>query len=221
MSFATDIAGDFEAVCDGLISLTITPPASYGGSAFSAPTQRRQITVREAAESAGKYTTRDAVLNFAVSHGTPIISGTIADADGTWTILETDEQTLNARWRCVCRRLLIPTFDSLSGPHDPNSTLGTLEKRVSSQALDGSAVFSWVLFAQPVRAKAHEESAQRVLNDGRRSSVITGTIYFQTDYALDEGYRFISNDSLIYTFVSDQERDSITGLYGINFERYV
>src|SRR5689334_17869916 len=110
MSFATDIAGDFAAVADGLESATLFAPS--GSSAPLTALLRRAITTKEAAESNGKYTTADFVMHFPVSAANPIVGGTLVVGSDSYTILDISKQTLRNRWRCMCRLLAIATDDA-------------------------------------------------------------------------------------------------------------
>jgi head-tail adaptor len=213
MTFATDIAGDFEAIADGLESITLRGPS--GSSIATTEIERalrRSMKTIEAADSDGRYLSTDTVWHFDKRRGTPEIGGTIKDADGTtWRIIDRDGQTLRNRWRCVCREFKI------DGGLD---TYVTIQRRTYTKATDGSSLWNWTDYRLNVRAKIQDSGAARTIANGQRSNKISASIYFDQEFDLGQQFRVISSDGLIYYFVADNQRDAITGLYYVNAERY-
>lgn len=150
------------------------------------------------------------ISDVATGRTLPIVGGKIVDQDGSeFNILEAHLETLTCRWRLVGRQM---------GIVGGLECLVNIERRINTKAADGSAVAAWAIYRTGVVAKIHESGVTKEMDSGRQAERVAASIYFQEPFDLGRDYRIVANDK-IYQFVSDDGRDSITGLYVVTASR--
>lgn len=212
-TFADLIADDLTLVADDLRPITLHLPQGIAGDPTEvASALRRAITKTEAERSKGKYTQDDVTFRLKVSDGTPIMGGRIEDADGNvWNIIEVNKVTSATCWRCFCRLSQVVEAGT--------DTLVTIKKRTSTKAPEGDSVWTYSVIKSHVRARIQQIGAAREFSKGMRTNNLTARIMFHEQYLMDENYRIEDVDGTAYDFVSDDGRDSITGLYVVTAEQ--
>ena len=193
MNFVSGIADDFADITDGLASVNVD------GNTVNAAL-RRVIDVREAKQSAGKYTTSDVAfhLNAAELDSALVIGTTITDTDGDWTILAIAHQTFGHRYRCVCRQLFIDsanTVDIQVASYTKSST-GALEP-------------TWSTESTGVVAVVHYDQQSVNVEYDARYSVKTAKVYFTTNQNLTPNHRIIAPDGSVLKVLSWNNFDNI------------
>ena len=178
MTFITDIADDFTSITDGLSSVTV------GGLSVT-NALRRQISIKEAESSGGKYLASDVTFHFPLTeHATqPDLGAIIADSDGNWRIVSAAKQTLNTRWRCVCRLLAI----------DPTSIV-TIQLATYSKGTGGAMEPTWADVAD-VNGQVHFKTASIEHANDARHSVSEVEVYFADAQTLTANHRILTADS--------------------------
>ncbi len=102
-----DLQPDFALVADGLEAATLQRRDGIAATALRYAL-RRTMTVREAEQSNGRYTTADLNWHLDASELTepPRLGDRLLDAASeVWTVLEACLTTGGSRWLCVCRNL--------------------------------------------------------------------------------------------------------------------
>jgi len=208
LDFATDIQDDFAAIVDGLTAVTIV-------SRDATETEvehclRRAVNHREAAASDGKYTTDDVVFHFPTEEAErPELGAVIRDEDGDWTVLEVAKQTLNHRYRCVCRNLVI-----VAGL----DTLVTIQAATFAKGPTGALEPTWSNVATDVLAKIQIESAERDVQHNAKDTPQKATVYFASQQVLTTNNRIVGPDDTIYKVVSWSDADRIDRLFAVQCE---
>ena len=207
-----DPTGDFECIVDGLKPVTVS---NRIGSTFAdVQSLRRQVTTREAKKSNGKYDTNDSVFHVSsVAVTEKMVPGsTLVDSTGTiWTILETQFQTLTARWRYIVRDL------KLTG--DLNDVVFH-EIATFTKGPSGEQVPTWVP-TSPDTLNARFQPTER-RRETEYSTIHAAEIwigYFAVDFEVDSNHRFIAiDDNRIYQPIKVMDRESITDLMAVECE---
>lgn len=190
MTLVADIAADF-LLFDGLEAVTLRVPADEVGSAATVTyALRRSIHRREVEVSGGKYTMQDSAWHFLVSAGTPVIGGTITESDGViWTILETQKQSLDKRWRCVCRKL------EVSGGYD---RLVTIEEATWAKGASGAQTATWSTVVAGVVARIQEQLGEVTTDDGQKIMRRSYRISLNVAQTLTQSHRIVAADGEVY-----------------------
>lgn len=207
MTELLDISDDFAIVTDGLSTVQV-------GTKTVNNSLRRQIDVREAEKSGGKYLTSDVAFHLdAGQHSNrPVIGKAIVDSDGTWTILGVSKQTLGNRWRCVCRMLSLEA-----------SGVGSLE-RVNIQVANysksqtGAQEPSWSISVPDVPARVQIDSESMEVEHELRSTRKMATVWFASERELTANHRLAviedsSRDGMILKVLEWGGFDSINQLF--------
>lgn len=196
MSLALSIADDFATIVDNLTPVTVA-----GQSVTAA--LRRAISTKEVAASGGKYVSSDTVFHLDRAEHTnqPEIGAAIADADGSWTILEAAWETFANRWRCVCRKLAIVGGSTV-----------TIQRATYAKSTTGATEPTWSNVATGVLAKVQIESAD--IEDDRSNRTVrqSAFVYFASNQNLHPADRIIS-DSMTLKVLSWDGLSALDSLF--------
>lgn len=212
MTTTFDPAADFLSVTDGLAAVLLRDRALNEYGEFDTITAlRRAITQREADKSNGKYTTADVVFHLAISQVAvqPELGSWIVDDDGDWRVLEVAKQTLNARWRCICRNLAITA---------------ELDQRVVIQVCtyekgdSGALEPHWENVAENVLAKVQLIEGERETEHNAKQTKRRATVFFASQFLLTTNHRILGADGGIYRVLKWSNPDRIDALFEVETE---
>lgn len=207
MTFADDIATDFVDVVDGLTAITHVLRDESTQSIDDC--LRRSITLKEATQSNGKFTTEDVAFHFPISQiaAEPELGSFIRDTDGDWTILAVQTQTLNNRYRLICRLLTIV---------DEQATLVTIQRAKWAKDATGGLVATWYDYLLDQRCKIQRDTATVEMTHDAQHMPALGWAYFQTQIAVTNEMRIVDvANETIYQIVGASEFDSISALFRV------
>jgi hypothetical protein len=212
-----DCSGDFVAVTDGLVALSIIPhPDLVPPTTTQNVTHAlgKSVTTREAAASNGRYQLGDRFWTFPAAEGTPSLGSVLVDPSGEqWTIIDQNKEDLMALWKCTGRNLAITG--------NLNEYV-TILKRTITKGTSGAVESSWPIWKQNVRGRLQESSSNRSEQHGRQSGTITAKVFTAVQYKLDNGYRVVRNsDGVIWEVEGYENPDSIGSLATLNVMRRV
>lgn len=216
MTFAADIADDFATVVDGLEAVTLQTSDEVAWESMTvnewaeltvdewdamlvadpqtaiAKALQRALTTIELAQSEGKYRAGDTVWHFPFSEVStaPVPGDKIIDASlERWTVLSASEQTLSARFRCVCRNLSIS---------EDLNTLIDIQNATYTKGEGGAQTRTWSAFRTDVRAKIAEQEEDATTEHDNRYILKRVIIYTEDLFAIDNNYRVVAADGSIY-----------------------
>lgn len=210
MSVPWDIAGDFEAVVDGAVAVTLWNDTLSSNYAID-QALRREVKLDEQEVSQGKYRSIDtvwnlpsdgALVNVNVLPGWYVVYGATI-----WRVLRASNQTLANRWRAECRTLEI----------DPNETV-TIEVATHTQTASGAPQTAWSTFATDVVGRLQRlENTPGVEKHSRRDRE-QAKLFTLAQFLLDTNYRVF--DGTHYWNVTGYEQpDDIAMLPALTLER--
>jgi len=214
MTLDFDPRDDLVEVADGLEPVTVARPGSSATTALG-HTLRRGVTTREAERSAGRYTAADVAWHLPAAElpDPPRPGDVILDAAGRrWTVLEVQATTLDGRWRCVSRDLVLV--------HRLDDYVDILQaEHVKGEG--GAAEPTWHTWKTGLRARiqpALSEVKDEHLRAITRRMVL---VYLAEDVALDHRHRIRGPDGSVYrvTAVRKAQRiDTVTEIDAVRVE---
>jgi len=186
---------DFETVTDGLERADVTQ--RDGGVMNVTYALRRAVGHAEPEESYGDVRQADTVWHLPVAEmadrpdlGALLTSlGECQDEDLTWVVLSVAQQTLRARWRCVCRVLDV---------RNVTATVVTIQSVTYSKGSHGESVETWADSSTGVRAKIHELNVTPAMEHSAWKDEVGYRIFFETDQTLGRQYRVVDSSSNTY-----------------------
>jgi hypothetical protein len=196
-----DPASDFESVVDGLTSATLVRPGSSTTIALDGAI-RHALKIREASSSKGRYASDDVVWHLGGGlPATPRPGDLIVDSGGTrWTILEAQQKTLGARWRCVAR--------NIAARHGLNDYVD-IERAAVDKTLDGAASLRWETWRTGLRARLQSKNAE-VRTEGRNRRLTERfQILLEAELELGPNDRVRGSDGRLYAIESWRKADPI------------
>ena len=186
---------DFETVTDGLERADVTQRSGLVVNVSHA--LRRAVSSVEPEESYGDVRQSDTVWHLPVAEmaerpdlGALLTSlGECQDEDLTWVVLSVAQQTLRARWRCVCRVLDV---------RDVTTTIATIQSVTYTKGAHGETVETWADDTTGVRAKIHELDISPAMTHLAWDDEVGYRIFFETDQTLGRQQRIVDSASNTY-----------------------
>jgi len=191
-----DPSTDFEDVVDGLEAVTLVRRGKAATSIASA--LQRAIGEREAAASNGQYTSRDVRWHLpdALVGDRPDLGDVILDAAGNrYTILDAQHATLENRWRCIARDLVV--FWRLTDWF-------TIEEATFSKGTGGAAEASWTRL-RVVRGRMQPIGRAMTVEEEARRTTRRWQLFVEEDLGLTHEHRIKAADGTRYAI------ESVTG----------
>ncbi len=202
MTVNFDPAADFVGTTDGLEAVTLSRRGTAAGTTV-AHALRRAVTVREATlrnryhtrkkvPSGGGCTAGDVTWHLPVEElgGAPELGDVVVDGTGDrWTILEVQLATLQTRWRCMARNLVVA--------HALDDTIVVL-KATYAKGVGGAAEPTWRVWKTGVRARIQPAETDVVTELAARQTVGRYQIFIAEDLALDHTHRIQGPDGTLY-----------------------
>lgn len=209
MPVTFDPSTDFEDVTDGLEAVTLIRRGREPTAIAHA--LQRALSTAEIAASDGKYIAGDVRWHLpTVEAETPKLGDYIEDAAGDrWTVLSRREDTLEHRWRLVCRNVAI---------------VYGLDDRVTIMMADwskgsgGAAEPSWREWRTGIRARIQEIAAEPTTEHEGRITRRRFEIYIADDLTINHTHRVRGPDSTLYRITGTNGRGEIGRLQTINAE---
>ena len=202
MTVDFDLAADFVGTTDGLEAVTFSRRGTTAGTTVS-HALRRVVTVYEAmlrnryhtrkkVPSGGRCTAGDVTWHLPVAEldGAPELGDMLIDAAGNrWTILEVQLTTLQTRWRCTARNLVVA--------HALDDTIVVLKASYAKGA-GGAATATWRVWRTGIRARIQPAETDVVTQRASRQTVGRYQIFIAEDLALDHTHRIRGPDGTLY-----------------------
>lgn len=170
---------------------------------------RLPVTSREAAQSEGRYTTRDLVwlVPGQLLTRTPKESDRIVDDDSVpWVVIDYSHSPLDNTYRLTCKNLRIAA--------DLNDLVDLYRPAFTADAA-GSLVPSYAVVTSDLVCRIQELTGQVVEERGKFTTERRYVIYFE-DRITVQAEDQIRDGSTIYQVVDYADPDSINGLMGVN-----
>ncbi len=213
MTVDFDPAGDLADVADGNETVTFRRRGSGSGSDTSvAGALRRAMSVREAAQSNGRYTASDVTWHLPAGelNDPPRLGDLIVDNDGgRWTVLDVQSATMQTRWRCACR--------SLTVVYGLDDTIDVLAATYTKDG-GGAAEPTWRPWKTGIRARIQPASAKMGTEHGARRTVTRYHVFVEEDLTLDHTHRIQCADGTVYKVVGTKAAERIGELQTIEIE---
>lgn len=204
MTLSFDASADFAHLVDGLESVTLQRRGSSATSAIAA--LRAAPTTCEAAPSDGQYTRASTTWHLPQSACpvAPRPGDTLVDAAGNrWTVLEIQASPFTARWKCVCRNLVIQ--------YGLDDTLSVEQSERVSQPGGGYSLV-WRTARTGVRARIQPLRTTVQAEIEPPQSVKKYRIYLAEELALDHRHRIRAADGVLHrvtAYTAAAELDSV------------
>ncbi len=198
-------SADFGSVADGLAPVTFRRRASPE-STFVPRALRHAMRSQEAAASAGRYTTSDAVWHLAEADlpTVPQPGDQLIDASGQcWTILDVRQTTGAGRWRCVGRNLAVA--------HGLDQYVD-IEKATYTKGSSGAEEPAWQLWRSGVRAKVQPAKREVRTQHHHAGAPARFTIFLAEDLPLDHTHRIRAPDGTRFRIVAVRNASRIDAL---------
>ena len=195
---------EFVDVVDGLEAVTLKYPGASSTTAVS-HAKRRQVSIREALASGGRYTTSDVAWHLPQSEATtqPKLGSKIVDSSSVyWTVIVVDKATRGTRWRCMTRALAI-----VAGL----DTTVRIQRATYTKGRAGAAKATWIEFAV-VKAKVQPEGGSATVQNAGRIFDRKFNIIIETDPGVDQHCRVIGADGATYKVLGLDSPNDITAL---------
>lgn len=174
---------DFPAIADALQPVTFV--AADDTETAIAAALRRPISRRDIAASGGRLTQADVIwhlpqseLALAPRPGERIIDGGAT----SWAITRVEQDTLDSRWRCICRQSELAA--ALTEPLDWLQAAWTKDEH-------GALAPEWSLAGEDLAAVVQAGAAQESLIRGVRAFRQTFAISLATELAVGVGDRLL------------------------------
>jgi chitodextrinase len=213
MTINLDPAGDC-AVADGLEAVTFhrrgETPGAPGVVIPSA--LRRVVSVKEAVQSGGHYTTSDVVWHLPVAEliEVPRLGDVIAESAGQhWTVLEVQLVALRTRWRCAARSLAV-----VYGLDDTITVL----RADYSKGSGGAAQAAWLTWRTGVRARIQAAAVTMGSAHLARRAAKQFQVFVAEELPLDDRYRIVGPDGTTYRILGTSGAERIGELQTIQVE---
>lgn len=218
-----DVRKDGLTTADGWTPIRLAPsgtgqqtptvsPEAPGDQGYVAQGIRCMVSVQEAAQSGGQYTSTDVVWRLAAEGlpQAPAPGDFIVDGQGArYRVLQTTILGQTGQYRCVCRRQAI--MEGLD-------TLVDIERAQPAKSPDGVEVLRWTVWRSGLRAKLHPEE-NRVQREGDQMiSRVRLKIYFAEAIPLDQHCRIRGPDGVRYRILAVRGQDRIDGLMEADVE---
>ena len=196
MSF--DPSSDFADLVDGTEPITLNRRGSTPGGAGENVQNalRRAVTLSEAALSNGKYTASDLTWHLPREQlsNRPGLGDVITDAAGQrWTVLDVTAATLQSRWQCSTRNLVVV--------YALDDTV-TVLKAVYAKGAGGAAAATWRPWRTGIRARIQPLETGMGVRHALRQAANQYTIFIEEDLPLDHTHRIKAADGTIYKITS-------------------
>jgi hypothetical protein len=212
MTISLDLDHDLLQA-DGVESVTLFrrgAPTDAEGATI--PALRRVVSTREAAASAGRYTTSD--VNWHVPsralEEAPRLGDILRDAAGRrWTVLETAAIVLGSRWRCATRSLAI-----VFGLDEQIAVL----KATYAQQSDGIAEPQWRPWKSGLRARIQPVTTTVTSEHLARQTIARCQVFLEENLALDETHRIQAADGAVYKILAVNGAERIDQLQVLDVE---
>jgi len=191
MSVTFDPSTDFEDVCDGLEAVTLNRRGSTPNTDIAHALQRN-INNREIAASDGKYKAGDVRWHLpdAEIGDDPRMGDVIVDAaDNRYTILEPRHDTLENRWRCVCRNVRV-----VYGLDDTIAILQATYAKGTGGALEPT----WHDWKTGIRACIQPMATDIGVENQAKRAVNQVSIFIAEDLAITQNHRVRGRNGTIY-----------------------
>jgi hypothetical protein len=214
MTLAFDPSDDMAQAADGLEAVTLRRRGSTPGSPGTtiAHALRRNVSLREAAASAGHYTTSDVTWHLPVAEldEAPRLGDLICGGDGRhWTVLEVRSTTLGTRWRCTARSLAV-----VYGLDD----VITILKATYVMGDCGAAEATWLTWRTGVRARIQPVQSSVGSQHEARRTTTRYQIFMEGELALDQTHRILGPDGTIYKVLGTSGAERLGELQTIEAE---
>jgi len=203
---------DLARVGDGLETVTLNRPGSSAATVVAAALRSR-VHDRQAAESAGRYTSSDTAWHLPASElsDPPQVGDVIVDAAGRrWTLLFVEQTSLGSRWRCVARDLAVA--------HGLDAYVD-VEKCVPAKGQGGAAAQTWKTWKTGLRARVQPAGSEVGREHDRRVTRARFTIYLARDIDLDRTHRLRGSDGTVYRVLGVRKADRVDALMEIDAVR--
>jgi hypothetical protein len=207
-----DPRDDFADVADGLEPVTLVRPGSSAAEAVP-HALRRAVAVREAAVSAGRYTTADVAWHLPAAElaDPPRPGDAIIDASGgRWTVLEVRLAAQGGRWRCVARDLAVAAgLDSYVD----------IEQAEYGKGEAGADAPAWHVWKTGLRARIQPVESRVETAEGRQATSVRYVIYLAEDVAVGHAHRLRGPDGAVYTVLAARKPARVDALVEIEASR--
>lgn len=165
---------------------------------------RRAINTREVFASAGQLRQGDVRWHIYETQLTspPALGALIIDANSTeWTVLGVDRETLDSRWRCLCRNNAVASVDE---------TLVTIKKHELTKGDGGAQKAVPVTWAASVRARIQRQEAPAPLTEnGRRYLPGPVEIYCRDPFVVDQRFQVVDSHGQTFKVTGYRYPDDI------------
>ena len=203
------VAGDF-LYFDGLESVTLSAKDTSENWQDTSIDKalRRNISRTELTASDGKYVSSDVRFHFQVTDGDPVIGNRITDADGTdYLILSTSYDTLNDRWKCICRNLAI---------HYGLDEIVTIDEGQYARDSSYTQVSTWSTICR-VSASITETSMISEGDENKdRFPEREYEIILATDVDLSPNHRIVDLNGRVWSVKSSKNKDDLAQLQSVS-----
>lgn len=197
--------GDFAAVVDGCQTVTIRRRGA-GQSATVTHALRRPLRRYEIEASCGRYVASDTVWHFPAAELSfePRLGDYVVDSVGQrWTLLQVTSESLNTRWRCVARNLIIT--------HGLNETVRHL-RATWRRGYSGAALPEWREMAAGVAARVQPAGANEQFDGDRVELRSTHRVFVAEPLEVQAEDLIVDAAERIYRVVGEERGERIDQL---------
>jgi len=177
-----DATEDFADVVDGLEAVTVNRRGSSDDTAVIHALQRA-INTHEMSPTEGRVMAGDVRWHLPIEECAtpPRMGDTIIDGNSDrWTVLAVHEETLSARWKCVCRNLRVA--------FGLDDTI-TIEKATYAKGMAGAAEATWHTWRTGIAARVQPVAATPTTDHEARTTHRQYQIQIEEDLDLRKHHR--------------------------------
>jgi len=182
MALTFDPTADFADVVDGLEAVTVNRRGSSNDTAVASALQRA-INTHEINPTDGKVMAGDVRWHLPIEEceTAPRMGDAIVDANSDrWTVLAVHEETLSARWKCICRNLRVAFgLDDTVAIEEASYAKGTA----------GAAEATWSTWKTGIAARVQPALAEPATEQQQRRTRRQYTIHLGEDVDLKKHHR--------------------------------